>query len=432
MPIEIQSDHLSRNVGKQVTIRGWLYAKRSSGKIIFLQLRDGIGIVQCVVFKPEVTAEVFEIASSVTQETSLSLTGTVREHQRNKGEFEIGVNALSVIHQPTQEYPISPKEHGVDFLMDNRHLWLRSRRQHAILRVRAEISSAIRDYFDHRGFTLVDAPILTPTACEGTSTLFETDFHDRKAFLTQSGQLYMEAAAAAFGKVYCFGPTFRAEKSKTRRHLAEFWMVEPEVAFIDLVADIDLAEDFIVSVVARVLERRKEELKVIERDLSFLERVQKPFPRIRYAQAIQILKDADHPTEYGEDLGGDDETIVSNQFDRPVVVTHYPIEQKAFYFKRDSADASLALNMDILAPEGYGEIVGGGQREDDLERLNQSISQHSLPAEAFSWYLDIRRFGSFPHAGFGLGLERTVCWMCGLKHVRETSPFPRMLTRLTP
>jgi asparaginyl-tRNA synthetase len=425
-------DRLRDYVGQAVTLRGWLYASRSSGKLIFLQVRDGSGFAQCVVFKNDVSPELFELAKHLPQETSLELTGSVREHERQKGTFEVGVTELNVVARPSTEYPITPKDHGVDFLMDHRHLWLRSKRQHAILRVRAEIVAAIRDYFDSHGFLLVDAPIFTPSACEGTSTLFETDFHGSPAYLTQSGQLYMEAASAAFGKVYCFGPTFRAEKSKTRRHLAEFWMVEPEVAFMDLAGDMDLAEDFLVSVVSRVLDRRKEELQVLERDVSALERVQKPFARIRYAEAIRILQEAGNPAKDGDDFGGDEETVISARFDRPVIVSHYPMSLKAFYFKHDPSEPHLALNMDVLAPEGYGEIVGGGQREDDLQQLEAAIAAHKLPADAFNWYTDLRRYGTFPHAGFGLGLERTVAWLCGLPHVRETSPFPRMLTRLAP
>jgi asparaginyl-tRNA synthetase len=424
---------LAQHVGQEVELAGWVYAKRSSGKLIFLELRDGTGIANCVLFKPEVDPELFESSKHLAQEASVRVTGKVRAHERRPGEFEVALSAVQLIAQPAQDYPISPKDHGVDFLMDHRHLWLRSRRQHAILRVRAEIVAAIRDYFDGHGFTLIDAPIFTPSACEGTSTLFETDFHGDPVYLTQSGQLYMEAAAAAFGRVYCFGPTFRAEKSKTRRHLAEFWMVEPEVAFMDLQGDADLAEDFLVSVVSRVLDKRAEELKTLERDTTVLQRVQKPFPRIRYAEAIQILLDAKHPgAKYGDDFGGDEETVISSRFDRPVIVTHYPRSLKAFYFKSDPTDAGLALNMDVLAPEGYGEIVGGGQREDSLETLEKMIADHKLPKEAFEWYLDLRRYGTFPHAGFGLGLERTVAWICGLEHVRETSPFPRMLTRIRP
>lgn len=432
MSQHVRIEALASHVGDTVTLKGWLYAKRSSGKLHFLQVRDGSGIAQCVVFKGDVSDEVFQQADHLAQETSLAVTGMVREHQRNKGEYEIGVSAIEIIGVPVAEFPITPKEHGTDFLMDHRHLWLRSRKQHAILRVRAELVAAIRDYFDSHGFTLVDAPILTPNACEGTSTLFETDYHGDKAYLTQSGQLYMEAAAAAVGRAYCFGPTFRAEKSKTRRHLAEFWMVEPEVAFMDLEGDQDLAEDFLVSILARVLDKRAEELKILERDTTALQRVLKPFPRIRYAEAIQILRDAGHVANHGDDFGGDEETVISARFDRPVIVTHYPVELKAFYFKRDPNDPSVTLNMDVLAPEGYGEIIGGGQREDDLSKLEAAINVHQLPPEAFGWYTDLRRYGSFPHAGFGLGLERTVGWVCGLKHVRETNPFPRLLSRLSP
>jgi asparaginyl-tRNA synthetase len=428
----VRIEELGAHLGEQVTIQGWLYNKRSSGKIHFLEVRDGSGIVQCVVFKGDVSPELFTQADHLPQEASLRVTGTVREHGKLKGQFEIGVSTLETVHVPTREYPISPKEHGIDFLMDHRHLWLRSRRQWAILRIRAEIVRAIRDYFDGRGFTLVDAPIFTPNACEGTSTLFSTEYHGERAYLTQSGQLYMEAAAAAFGKVYCFGPTFRAEKSKTRRHLAEFWMVEPEVAFLDLEGDMELAEDFLCAIVHRVLETRRKELEILERDTSVLEKVRKPFPRIRYHEAVELLRKAGHDVKVGDDFGGDEETVISQAFDRPVMVHRYPIELKAFYFKRDPADPSLALNVDVLAPEGYGEVIGGGQREDDLERLEAAIDAHELPRPAFEWYLDLRRYGSFPHSGFGLGVERTVAWICGLSHVRETIPFPRMLNRLYP
>jgi asparaginyl-tRNA synthetase len=361
------------------------------------------------------------------------VTGLVKEHAKVKSACEIDVSGLEVIAPPVGEYPIAPKEHGTDFLMDHRHLWLRSRRQHAIVRVRHTIIKSIRDFFDEREFTLVDAPIFTPNACEGTSTLFQTDYHGEPAYLTQSGQLYVEAAAAAFGKVYCFGPTFRAEKSKTRRHLAEFWMVEPEVAFLDLDGDMRLAEDLLAYIVERVLSTRGEELKVCERDTTMLEKVVTPFPRITYAEAIALLNAHGHPeSKVGDDFGGDEETVISNQFDRPVIVHRYPMALKAFYFKHDAKDDGLALNMDVLAPEGYGEIIGGGQREDSLEKLERAIEQHKLPRSAFEWYLDLRRYGTFPHAGFGLGIERTVAWTCGLPHVRETIPFPRMLNRLSP
>lgn len=424
---------LAKHVGETVTLQGWLYHKRSSGKLHFLEVRDGTGIVQCVVFKGNVTPETFALADHITQESSIEVVGAVKAHGKIAGQFEVDVTGVKVIAPTAREYPIGPKEHGTDFLMDNRHLWLRSKRQHAIVRVRHTIIKAVRDFFDGRGFTLVDAPIFTPNACEGTSNLFSTDYHGDPAYLTQSGQLYMEAAAAAFGSAYCFGPTFRAEKSKTRRHLAEFWMVEPEVAFLDLDGDMKLAEDFISSVVGRVLESRREELKVLERDASVLERVVPPFPRITYAEAIEILRKNGHPdAKFGDDFGGDEETVISGQFDRPVIVHRYPAELKAFYAKRDAADPRLALCMDVLAPEGYGEIVGGGQREDDLTTLEASIDHHKLPRPAFEWYLDVRRYGSFPHAGFGLGIERTVAWTCGLPHVRETIPFPRMLNRLSP
>ncbi len=432
-PATVSIAHLAQHVGEEVTLRGWLYNKRSSGKLHFLEVRDGSGIVQCVVFKGNVSPELFAAVDHVAQETSLEVVGKVKEHGKIKGQYELDASDVRVVSAVSREYPISPKEHGTDFLMDNRHLWLRSKRQHAIIRIRHAIIKAVRDFFDGRDFTLVDAPIFTPNACEGTSNLFETDYHGDKAYLTQSGQLYMEAAAAAFGSAYCFGPTFRAEKSKTRRHLAEFWMVEPEVAFMDLEGDMRLAEDFISFIVTRVLETRKEELKIIERDTTMLEKIVPPFPRITYAEAIAILQQNGHPeAKIGDDFGGDEETVISNKFDRPVIVHRYPMELKAFYFKHDPNDAKLALNMDVLAPEGYGEIVGGGQREDDLAMLEAALVRHNLPTSAFEWYLDVRRYGSFPHAGFGLGIERTVSWLCGLHHVRETIPFPRMLNRLAP
>jgi asparaginyl-tRNA synthetase len=424
-------EDIGRHEGRSVTIRGWLYGKRSSGKVHFLQVRDGSGLVQCVMGARDVPPETFEKAGRLTQESSVTVTGTVRADARAPGGFELGLSDLEVI-SIAAEYPIGPKEHGTDFLMDHRHLWIRSRRQHAILRVRAEIVRAIREYLDGHGFTLVDSPILTPNACEGTSTLFETDYFDAKAYLTQSGQLYAEAAAMALGKVYCFGPTFRAEKSKTRRHLTEFWMVEPEVAYLDLDGDMDLAEDLIVSVVGRVLERRRVDLETLERDVGRLEKVVKPFPRISYADAVARINAAGHEMPFGGDFGGDDETVLSNQFDRPVMVHRYPAAVKAFYMKRDPQDPSVALCVDVLAPEGYGEIVGGSQREDDLSALESRIEEHALPKEAFAWYLDLRRYGTVPHAGFGMGVERVVAWICGLPHVRETTAFPRMMSRLSP
>lgn len=417
--------------GKDVRIEGWLYNKRSSGKLHFLQVRDGSATIQCVVFQGEVDPQVFEAAGSLTQESSVRVSGTVREDKRSPLGYEIGVSGIEVL-QEAQPYPITPKEHGTAFLMDHRHLWLRSSRQHTIVRIRSTIIKACRDYFDDNGFTLVDAPIFTPNACEGTTTLFETDYFGEKAYLTQSGQLYAEAAAMAFGKVYCFGPTFRAEKSKTRRHLTEFWMVEPEVAYMDLDGDMDLAEDFICYIVERVLDKHRDDLETLERDVAALERIQKPFPRVSYTEAVDRLKELGVDHEWGKDFGGDEETVLAESYDRPVIVHRYPAAIKAFYMKADPQEPKHALCMDVLAPEGYGEIVGGGQREDDLSVLERKIAEHELSDEAFSWYLDLRRYGSVPHAGFGLGIERTVAWLCGLPHVRETIPFPRMLQRLSP
>jgi asparaginyl-tRNA synthetase len=424
-------EDIGRHEGQTVTLKGWLYNRRSSGKLHFLLVRDGTGVLQCVVFRKDVPAEQFALADHLPQESSLIVTGLVRRDERAPLGYELGVTSLAVVHQGA-EYPITPKEHGVAFLLDHRHLWVRSARQHAVLRIRSEVVRACREYFDSRGFVLFDSPILTPAACEGTTTLFETPYFDEKAYLTQSGQLYVEAGALAFGKVYCFGPTFRAEKSKTRRHLMEFWMVEPEVAFMDLAGDMDLAEDFVAAIVARVLATRRRELDVLERDVAALERVRKPFPRISYAEALELLRRQGFAVEWGADFGADEETALAASFDRPVLVHRYPIECKAFYMKADAADPRLALCVDMLAPEGYGEIIGGGQREDDLATLQARIRQHGLPEEAFEWYLDLRRYGSVPHAGFGMGIERVVAWLCGLPHVRETIPFPRMLERLRP
>lgn len=431
MKDKVAINDLRNHVGQEVKVYGWLYNKRSSGKLWFLLVRDGSGIVQSVVFKGNVDESVFDLCEELTQESSMVVTGVVSEDKRSPGGYELQVNKVEIL-QRAQDYPITPKEHGTTFLMDHRHLWLRSSRQHAILRIRHEIVKACRNFFDDRGFTLVDAPIFTPNACEGTSTLFETDYFGSKAYLTQSGQLYMESGAMAFGKVYCFGPTFRAEKSKTRRHLTEFWMIEPEVAFLDLEGDMDLAEDFVSHIVAQVLENRADELNVLERNIEVMEKVKKPFPRITYDEAVAILKKKDADFVDGDDFGGTDETIISDNFDRPVLVHRYPAAVKAFYMKADPEDASKALCVDMLAPEGYGEIIGGGQREDDLQVLEQKIKEHNLPEEAFEWYLDLRRYGSVPHSGFGLGIERTVSWICGLPHVRETIPFPRLMHRLNP
>ena len=429
----IYINELGLHIGMEVQLHGWLYHKRSSGKVRFLLMRDGTGVVQCVMVKGQVPDTLFDLFDTLTQESSFSVQGKVRKDDRAPGGYELDVTDIPKIYQIAQEYPITPKEHGVEFLADRRHLWLRSARQHAIMRVRHRIIKAIRDFFDGRGFTLVDSPILTPAACEGTSTLFDTDYFDLgKAYLTQSGQLYAEASAMAMGKVYCFGPTFRAEKSKTRRHLTEFWMVEPEVAFNDLNDDMDLAEDFLEYIVQSVLKDCLPELKILERDITKLQNVKKPLPRITYDEAVKILHDKGLPFEWGNDLGGTDETVVSEQFDRPVMVHRYPSEVKAFYMKRDPENPKVALAVDVLAPEGYGEIIGGSQREDDLDVLLARIKEHKLPQEAFEWYIDLRRFGSVPHAGFGLGVERTVGWICGLVHVRETIPFPRMIYRNTP
>ncbi|MCI0514345.1 asparagine--tRNA ligase [candidate division KSB1 bacterium] len=431
MKDQVLIQDVGKYVGQEVKIYGWLANKTHKGKLYFLVVRDGSGVIQGVVFKPEVSDAVFDACEQLTQESSLAITGTVRADSRSVGGFELQIKAIQVF-QIAPEYPISPKEHGVEFLMDHRHLWLRSSRQFAILRIRHEIIKACRDYFDAHGFVLIDAPIFTPAACEGTTTLFETDYFGEKAYLTQSGQLYMEPAAMAFGKVYCFGPTFRAEKSKTRRHLTEFWMIEPEVAYLDLEGDMDLAEDFIVYIVSRVLETRQEELKRLERDLAPLERVQKPFPRIEYSQAVEIVRAAGLEFVAGNDFGGTDETVISEKYDRPVMVHRYPAAVKAFYMKNDPTAPDKALCVDVLAPEGYGEIIGGGQREDDYQTLVNKIQQHNLPMSAFDWYLDVRKYGSVPHGGFGMGIERTVAWLCKLPHIRETIPFPRLISRLTP
>ncbi len=429
---KIYIEELNNYIGQEIELSGWVTHKRSSGKIRFIVMRDGSGICQLVLVKNIIPEEVFNKYDELTQESSFKVYGLVKKEDRAPGGFEIEVKNLEIIHI-AKDYPITPKEHGIEFLMDHRHLWLRSSRQHAILRVRHEIIQAIRNFFNNKGFILVDAPILTPAACEGTTTLFETEYFDLgKAYLTQSGQLYAEAAAMAFGKVYTFGPTFRAEKSKTRRHLTEFWMVEPEVAFADLNDDMDLAEEFVEYIVQTVIKNRRKELEFLERDISKLEKVKRPFPRIHYEEAIEILKRNGINFEWGNDFGGTDETVISEQFEKPVMIHHYPAQVKAFYMKRDPNDERYALAVDMLAPEGYGEIIGGSQREDDYEILLKRIEEHNLPREAFEWYLDLRRYGSVPHSGFGLGIERTVAWICKLEHVRETIPFPRMIYRNTP
>jgi len=423
--------HLDRQVGKEVLIRGWVYNTRSSGKILFLLVRDGTGIVQCPVIQGEVTDKIFADAEKLTQESSLEIQGVVREDKRAPGGYEVTVKDLKVF-QVAGPYPITPKEHGTAFLMEHRHLWLRSKRQTAILRVRSEIIQAMRDFMAEREFTCLDAPIFTPNACEGTTTLFQTDYFGEKAYLTQSGQLYNEATAAALGRVYCFGPCFRAEKSKTRRHVTEMWMMEPEMAYADLDDMMALSEDLTVYVVERVLSRRMRELRDLERDVSLLEKVKKPFPRIPYDEACEILRKNGVDFQWGGDFGGGDETVLADQFDKPFFVHRFPAAVKAFYMKRDPARPEVVLGADMLAPEGYGEIVGGGQREDDLAILEQRIAEEKLPREAFQWYLDLRRYGSVPHAGFGIGVERTVCWICRLDHIRESIPFPRLLEKMYP
>jgi asparaginyl-tRNA synthetase len=431
---------IGKHEGQTVTIRGWLYNLRESGKLLFPQFRDGSGIIQGIVPKNAVTPEVFDAIKTLTQESSVIVEGKVRADKRAPGGYELDVANVQVVQRVPESdpYPITPKEHGTDFLMEHRHLWVRSQRQAAILRVRAEIIKAARDFFDERGFTLTDPPIITPAACEGTTTLFPVDYFEDKAFLTQSGQLYVEATAMALGKVYSFGPTFRAEKSKTRRHLTEFWMVEPEVAYAQLDDVMELAEGLIAFIVKRCLEKRRVDLQTIGRDVSKLEKVEPPFPRISYDDAVRNLQEGhaqgklESKFEWGGDLGSPDETYLSAQFDKPVMVHRYPAKVKAFYMEPDPQRPELALCVDVLAPEGYGEIIGGSQRMASHELLLQRIHEHGLPEEAFKWYLDLRKFGSVPHGGFGMGIERAVAWICGLEHVRETIPFPRMLYRLYP
>jgi asparaginyl-tRNA synthetase len=431
---------IGKHEGQSVTIRGWLYNLRESGKLLFPQFRDGSGIIQGVVPKNAVSPEVFDAIKTLTQESSVIVEGKVRADKRAHGGYELDVANVQVVQRVPEAtpYPITPKEHGTDFLMEHRHLWVRSQRQAAILRVRAEIIKAARDFFDERGFTLTDPPIITPAACEGTTTLFPVDYFDEQAYLTQSGQLYVEATAMALGKVYSFGPTFRAEKSKTRRHLTEFWMVEPEVAYAELDDVMALAEGLISFIVKRCLEKRRVDLQTIGRDISKLEKIDAPFPRISYDDAVKNLQEGhakgalESKFEWGGDLGSPDETYLSAQFDKPVMVHRYPAKVKAFYMEPDPKRPELALCVDVLAPEGYGEIIGGSQRMASHELLLQRIHEHGLPEEAFKWYLDLRKFGSVPHGGFGMGIERAVAWICGLEHVRETIPFPRMLYRLYP
>jgi asparaginyl-tRNA synthetase len=434
LPPVIDIRRVSEYDGQEVILQGWLYNLRESGKLLFPLFRDGTGIIQGVVVKSAVPPEVFSSVRGLTQESSVRVTGKVRADKRAPGGFELDVSSVEVLQRIPVEtpYPITPKDHGIEFLMDHRHLWLRSTRQRAILGVRHEIIKAVRDFFDDRGFTLVDTPIFTPAACEGTTTLFEVNYFDDKAYLTQSGQLYNEATAMAVGKTYCFGPTFRAEKSKTRRHLTEFWMVEPEVAFAHLEDAMTLGEELVVFVVGRVLEKRRPELQTLERKIENLEKVTLPFPRMSYDEGVKILQGKGSEIQWGGDFGGTDETLLSEGSEKPLLVHRYPSQVKAFYMAPDPARPEVALCVDMLAPEGYGEIIGGGERLADLALLEQRIQEHQLPRKAFEWYLDLRRYGTVPHAGFGMGIERVVAWICGLEHVRETIPFPRMLYRLTP
>lgn len=428
----VDVERIGEYEGREVTIEGWLYNKRSSGKIHFLMIRDGTGVIQCVVSKQDVSEEVFEIAGRPTQESSLIVTGRVRRDPRSPIGYELTVSDIRIVHI-AEGYPIAKKDHEIAFLMDNRHLWLRSSQQHAILKVRHEIIRAIREFFDERGFILIDAPILTPNACEGTTTLFETTYFDKKAYLSQSGQLYMEAACMAFKRVYCAGPTFRAEKAKTRRHLIEFWMVEPEVAFATLDDIIELEESVTLHVLDRVLRNRQEELKFLGRDIERLGSMKGPFPRYTYAEVLEMLAKLGKPVQWGEDLGGDEETVLTEQFDTPIFVHHYPVSSVAFYIEPDPDREGLSQSVDLLAPEGYGEIIGGGSlRISSLELLESRIQEHGLPREIFEWYLDLRRYGSVPHGGFGIGVERLVRWICGRAHIRETIPFPRLLGRMYP
>ena len=431
MEVQTYIREVAEHVGQEVVIKGWLYGRTDKGRLQFLLVRDGSGVIQAVVFKRNVSPEAFEAARTLSQESSLIVRGNVRQDERAPGGYELDVTDLEVV-QLAQEYPIQPKEHGVDFLMDWRHLWIRSPRQAAILRVRAHVIRAIREYFDTHGFINADTPVITPSACEGTTTLFELDYFETSAYLTQSGQLYNEATAMALGKVYAFGPTFRAEKSKTRRHLTEFWMVEPEMAYVDLEGNMKVAEEFVTHVVQSTLRHCQPELKELERDIKPLEKIEPPFPRLQYDEAVCLLNQWGVAIRWGEDFGAPHETAIGEHFDKPVLVHRYPTAIKAFYMQPDPERPELSLSMDMIGPEGYGEIIGGGQRIHDLALLEQRLAEHNLPREPYEWYLDLRRYGSVPHSGFGLGVERTVAWLCGLQHIRETIPFPRTLGRVWP
>ncbi len=429
--MQIYIEDIGKYEDKEVTVKGWLYNKRSSGKVRFLLVRDGTGVVQSVMAKGDIDDNTFEATDRIAQESSLILRGKVRKDERAPGGYEIIASSIEVV-QNTPDYPITPKEHSIEYLMPMRHLWIRSRKQNAILRIRHELIKACRDFLDDRGFINADTPILTPASVEGTTTLFPVDYYGDTVYLTQSGQLYNEATIGALGKVYCFGPTFRAEKSKTRRHLTEFWMLEPEVAYLDLDGVMELAEDMTVYFTERILEKRKTELQILERDIRKLEKIQKPFPRITYSEAVSIIQKKFKDFRHGDDFGAPHETAVSESFDKPVFIHHYPAAVKAFYMKRDSEDDSLSLSVDMIGPEGIGELIGGGQREDDYDTLMKRIKERKLPEDAYKWYLDLRKYGTCPHSGFGLGIERAIAWVCGIKHVRETIPFPRMLERVYP
>ncbi len=423
--------NIDKHLNETITLKGWVYNIRKSGKIWFLIFRDGTEFIQCVILKNEVSPEVFKLKTTLTQESSITVTGVVQEAPSQKFGYEILVKNIEVI-QIAEEYPISLKEHGIEFLLDNRHLWLRSKLPNAILKIRHEVSKASRKFFDERDFTLIDSPMFTPNASEGTTTLFKTKYFDQEAYLTQSGQLYSEAAIMGFNKTYCFGPIFRAEKSKTRRHLTEFWMIEPEMAFYDINDNMELAEEYVSYIIQQVLENRRKELEILKRDVTILEKIKPPFPRITYDEAVKILQKNGRNFKWGDDFGAPDETLITKEFDKPIFIHRWPAETKPFYMKRDKNDDKYVLGMDMIAPEGHGEIIGGSQREDDLDLLLERIKKENLSEKMYNWYIDLRRYGSVPHSGFGLGLERTIGWICGIKHIREAIPWPRTIVRLSP
>lgn len=431
MAKHILAKNIDKHLNETITLKGWVYNIRKSGKIWFLIFRDGTEFIQCVILKNEVSPEVFKLKTTLTQESSITVTGIVQKAPNQKFGYEILVKDMKVI-QIAEEYPISLKEHGIEFLLDNRHLWLRSKLPNAVLKIRHEVSKASRDFFDDRDFTLVDSPMFTPNASEGTTTLFKTKYFDQEAYLTQSGQLYSEAAIMGFNKTYCFGPIFRAEKSKTRRHLTEFWMIEPEMAFYDINDNMELAEEYVSYIIQQVLKNRRKELEILERDVTILEKIKPPFPRITYDEAVEILQKKGRDFKWGDDFGAPDETLIAKKFDKPVMIHNWPAETKPFYMKRNENDDRYVLGMDMIAPEGHGEIIGGSQREDNLDLLLKRIKKENLSEEMYNWYIDLRKYGSVPHSGFGLGLERTIGWICGIKHIREAIPWPRTMNRLKP